>query len=251
MLESWKKALNKYVTGDLTLVPLEKITQSAVYQKEGKPVKDYPNDTDTSIFQKMDSLLGFENIKYSFVAVPGGSNAPNTDLAVPRGLRKFSWIGGEGAAAFKLGHGSAIREIGAEMGIDAAILVNSTFTWGTDRGQFLSDNLKGSAQMTISATLNVPNGRWEEAVKATNQKTYGIAMSPAFRSYIVSLQDVVTVPYDTSAQHSWERCCRDGIGDEAERDIFAPMLAEYDQAVDMIVEKMVANLRSTHKAAVK
>lgn len=66
MLESWKTALDKHATSDITLVPLEKITQSAANQKEGSVVKDYPNNKETSIFQKMDKLLGFENKKISF-----------------------------------------------------------------------------------------------------------------------------------------------------------------------------------------
>ncbi len=108
----------------------------------------------------MVEALGFDNTKYSFWAVLGGKKAPDTGLAIPRGLRSFSVLAGTGAVAFKLG--------------------------------------PGTAKMTISASLNVPNGRWEEAVKAINQKTYGVAM-----------------------------------------------LAEYDDVVDMLVVKMVADLRLT------
>lgn len=112
--------------------------------------------------------------------------------------------------------------------------------------------MKGTATMTISASLNVPYGRWEEALKAVGQKNLlWVKPSPAFRKYNVSFEDNVTVPYDPAAQHKFSLCCRDGIGEEAERDLFTPMLAEYEQVVDMIVERMVADLRSTHKAPTK
>ena len=70
----------------------------------------------------MVEALGFDNTKYSFWAVLGGKKAPDTGLAIPRGLRSFSVLAGTGAVAFKLG--------------------------------------PGTAKMTISASLNVPDGRW-------------------------------------------------------------------------------------------
>lgn len=246
MLESWEKALTKFATSGITLIPTDKIAKSASYQKNGKAVKDFPNDKETSVFQKMDQALGFENVKYSFWAVPGGKKAPDTGLAIPRGLRSFSVNAGTGATAFLRGNGAPIKEIGLENGLDVAILVNSTFTWESDPKQSISTNLKGTAKMTISASLNVPNGRWEEAVKATKQKTVGVAMNPAFRAYSITFEDKVSIPYDPAAQQANAKCCRDGLGDEADRDLFIPMLAEYDQVVDMMVMKMVADLRSTH-----
>lgn len=250
MLESWKTALEKHATSDISLVPLDKITQSASYQKEGEVVKDYPNNKETSFFQKVDKLLGFENIKYSFLAVPGGTAVQDTDWAVPRGLRMFKVFGAPGGAAYQGGAGGPIKEIGAENGLDAAIIVHSTFNWETIRAQMISNNLKGTATMSISASLIVPFGRWLEAVKASNQKAYGAA-NPQFRAYNISFEDKVKIPYDVAAQHKFASCCRDGIGKEAEQDLFAPMLAEYDQVVDMMVERMVADLRSTHKAPTK
>lgn len=253
MLESWKTALDKHAASDITVVPLDKITQSASYQKEGSVIKDYPNNKETSIFQKADKLLGFENIKYSFLAVPGGTGVKDTDYAVPRGLRIFKALGGApGGAAYQSGLGKPIKEIGEENGLDAAILVHSTFTWETDRWQSISNNLKGNAKMSISASLNVPSGRLEDAAKSSKQKVHPfMKLSPPFRKYNVSFEDKVKIPYDVAAQHNFASCCRNDIGNEAERDLFTPMLAEYDQMVDMMVERMVADLRSTHKAPTK
>ena len=253
MLDSWKKALAKYAVSGITLVPLEQITQSAAYQKEGKPVKDYPNDKELSFFQKMDKALGFENVKYSFVAVPGGALSPKTGYAVPRGLRSFeNFAGVPGGLAYM--NGGAIgttSKVFEDNGLDAAIVVHSAFNWATDRSQMMSNNLKGNANMTISASLVVPHGKYEQAFKAKNLKTYGVDVSPLFRKYTIAFEDKVIVPYDSAAQHEFAKCCRDGMGAEAERDLFAPMLAEYDQAVDMLVEKMVDDLRSTQKVPAK
>ena len=90
-----------------------------------------------------------------------------------------------------------------------------------------------------------------EIVKAANKRRFGPKVSPIYRMYKMEFEDKVGVPYDAAAQHKFSECCRDGMGTEAERDLFAPMLADYDQAVDMLVGKMVADLRMTQKAGGK
>ncbi|MCX5795937.1 MAG: hypothetical protein NTY77_10620 [Elusimicrobia bacterium] len=250
MLASWNKALEKYATSDVTLVPIEKITQSAAYQKEGKAVKDWPNNTETSIFQKMDKILGFEGVKAAFIAAPGGSKPRDTVYAIPRGLRDFGTFGAPGGVA-QQNWGGPLDKIGPEAGLDAGIITHSTFHWETDRKQAISENLKGTAKMTISASVNVPFPRWEEIVKAANKRRIGPKVSPIYRMYKMEFEDKVGVPYDVAAQHDYMKCCRNGMGTEAERDLFAPMLADYDQAVDMLVGKMVADLRLTQKASGK
>jgi len=250
MLASWNKALEKYAASDVALVPLEKITQSAAYQKEGKAVKDWPNNKETSIFQKMDKVLGFEGVKAAFIAAPGGSKPRDTVYAIPRGLRDFGTLGAPGGAA-QQNWGGPLDKIGPEAGLDAGIITHTAFHWETDRRQSVGNNMKGKATMTITASVNVPFPKWDEIVKAANKRRIGPKVSPIYRMYKVEFEDKVGVPYDLAAQHDYMKCCRDGMGTEAERDLFAPMLANYEQVVDMLVGKMVADVRLTQKAGGK
>ena len=42
---------------------------------------------------------------------------------------------------------------------------------------------------------------------------------------------------------------REGLKEEMERDVYTPMMVEYEEVVGMIVQRMVADLRQTNKVA--
>ena len=246
MLAIWTKALEKYATpaSGITVVPVETITKSAAYQKFGTEVKDYQVDKNKGAGLFTKNNCAFFTGGGQFVGVS------KSDYAVPRGMRLFTAGGGaSGGAAYQYMGGEVIRAVGAELGLDALITIHTTFDWETDRMQMLSEHMKGVANMSISASLNVPNGRWAAAAQAVNQKLHFKSIDPGIHVYNVGFKDKVKIPLDNNA-NTGSSCERPELAAEADEGIFNPMLAEYEEVVDMLVAQMVADLQETHKEAV-